>query len=315
MASPSPWGDVSVFVDVGCPTPSHRRALWIASTNGALPMPAKPKARASSMESVDIAMATPPPKDHGPSDPPPPPSSSSSSSAVAPPGPHASPKPRSQSHGEVFAAGGGVEKDAHERGAGKDDAVPSLTTTSGDGMEGASGGGSGGGNTALPRRTSRVCSLSSMSSLVEAANADSPGMDGIENDAVLDVVHTVNALSGASSIPHFGFASELRRVSGGDVRFVLASLQQGSVRCYDGSTPSLTLFLVAVLWYVVGRACEALLVTHSAAAAGGTHVAKRGGCYHPTAFARVVSVLELVQATVPGAVPLWRVAFPDGCGV
>ena len=64
MAS-SPWGDVSVFVDVGCATPSHRRALWIGSTSGALPMPAKPKARASSFESVELIgfPSTPPAKE------------------------------------------------------------------------------------------------------------------------------------------------------------------------------------------------------------------------------------------------------------
>ena len=53
------WGDVSVWVNVACPSAAHRRALWIASTEGALPMPHKP--RAGSYESVALEAHPPTP--------------------------------------------------------------------------------------------------------------------------------------------------------------------------------------------------------------------------------------------------------------
>jgi hypothetical protein len=47
------WGDLTVWTTVPCPTVAHRRALWIASAEGALPLPPRPRARTSSFESVE----------------------------------------------------------------------------------------------------------------------------------------------------------------------------------------------------------------------------------------------------------------------
>ena len=235
------WGDVSVWVDVGCPTPAHRRALWIASANGALPMPTKPKPRASSMESVDIAApaGTPSPK----------PDAAAGAVGGFPL------RGRSQSMVNIASVSPTPEaaisttrslhpSQRHDSGVGKDeDVVDSRPRPRASPLPATSPTAAGAGTPLSPVGVGVAC------------YADGVGGSGAGVESDCDAYHaaaaTMNALLACSSLAPFTFGADLRRVSGSDVKWVIDALLAQSFPCFDRTVTPFLVHFIALLRYVL----------------------------------------------------------------